>query len=30
MENIGGGANDALIMLEKLATGLSRHYGLAK
>lgn len=30
LENIGGPANDALVMLEKLANGLSRHYGLAK
>lgn len=30
LENIGGPANDALVMLEKLANGLSRHYGIAK
>ena len=30
MENIGGGANDAMLMLERLTNGLARHYGLAK
>ena len=30
LEHVGGSANDALLMLEKLSTGLSKHYGLVK
>ena len=30
IEVVGGGANDAMLMLEKLTNGLARHYGIAK
>jgi hypothetical protein len=30
IETVGGPANDALVMLEKLANGLARHYSLVR